>query len=220
MARGLLLSDSLMKDLPDKAYSQLVQGFDLDDLKVIPYPGYTTAQLIGEDGVVHKLLKSLAPVTHLFLCAGANDFNRATEVTSERKCNQVAEQIQNFIHFFCSMYPHIKLFFLPIPMRQVAQIESVKNKFPDTSGSKDWIKITNYAISLFQHSFRFCECHSNCCSQVKSPPIDVWKPLLCKDGLHLTEKGKIHMIKLLRTCIPRKSFFVYQSFPSFPPLPS
>ena len=72
-----------MRNLPDCARAELQSRFKLQSLDVIPYPGFTTEQLIGANGVIHDLLKR-SNITQVFLCSGANDFNKCQGVTSER----------------------------------------------------------------------------------------------------------------------------------------
>ena len=123
---GLLLSDSLLKNIPALARDELQFTYALDCLDAIAYPGFTTERLIGQEGVIHDLLKS-GDVSHVFLCSGANDFNKCEQATSDRKARFVADGIRGNLHSFCAQYPEIKVVFFPIPFRQVCH-ESRRNK--------------------------------------------------------------------------------------------
>ena len=97
--KGLLASDSLMKHLQDEYLEDLQTEFKLDLVELVCKPGFTTEQLIGPNGVVHDLLNS-NDYTHLFLCGGANDFNKCPQQTSDRKAHFVAGSIQGYLHSF------------------------------------------------------------------------------------------------------------------------
>ena len=201
---GLLLSDSLLKNIPTLARDELQLTYALDSLDAIAYPGYTTERLIGREGVIHDLLKS-GNVSHVFLCSGANDFNKCEQATSDRKARFVADGIQGNLHSFCAQYPEIKVVFFPIPFRQVCH-ESRRNKRYPNNYDVDWISTTNAAIQSFQAQFHVCKCHQSQCSWVVSPPCASWVPLLELDGLHLTSQGKNKLVQLVCDSKPHNDF--------------
>ena len=188
---GLLLSDSLFRKPPYEVQN-LKRAFSLDRIHVAPYSGYTTAQLIGKNGVVHELMKAKT-ISHLFLCCGANDFNQSQATTGIRKGQHVINIVNGLLHSFLQQYPSVGVTLFPIPFRQVCD-ESRRNvRFPNNS-NPDWIETTNAGIEVFQERFQVCECHRSRCNWVASPGLATWIPLLELDGLHLTQNGKIKVI--------------------------
>jgi hypothetical protein len=178
------------------------------------FPGKTTQEIIGPNGPIHGLMQAHR-FDHVFLVCGANDFNRNTSHSYFQKAKEVADTIKDLIHFFCQLYPYCNLVFAPIPTRQVCQVQSVIDRFPE-SGSSEWIATTNDAIGLFQNCFSVCSCHSNHArSVVVSSPIQAWSPFLSADGLHLTTAGKSRMVDFLKPI--NFSFSLLNS--QFPPLP-
>ena len=210
---GLLISDSLMKFCPEEAQAKLMNSYDLRELDVKVYPGKTTRELIGVEGEVHSLLRA-KQYDRVFLVSGANCFNRNSDDCPFRKCRTVADQIKDLIHSFCQQYPNVELVFAPIPHRQVCQVPSVVERFPE-SGSQAWIDTTNEAISHFQSYFSVCSCHAHRARFIVSPDLSTWVKLLSKDGLHLTDFGKSQMIEFF---ISSKSRFSFND-QEFPPLP-
>ena len=213
--KGLLISDSLLKNLPNSAHAKLRLDYQLDLLDVVPYPGYTTERLIGESGVVHDHLET-GEVDHIFLCSGANDFNRCAAVTSERRGRSVIADIQGYLHSFCTRYPHVKVTFFPIPYRSVCHPSRRNPKFPNNYDDT-WINDTNRAIHFFQENFEICHCHQSNVTFVSSPNRAHWLSFLEWDGLHLTENGKKKMIDLVCDVKESSGFFHHDSF--FPGLP-
>ena len=211
---SLLCSDSLLRDCPDNVRSSLMNSHGIDRLFVEWFPGKTTNEIIGPKGLIHPLMQKYQ-FQNVFLVSGANDFNRNTSHSHFEKAKEVADSIRNLIHSFCQVYPYCNLVFSPIPTRQVSQVQSVINRFPE-SGSNDWISRTNDAISLFQDIFSICPCHANQARPVfVSCPIQAWLPFLSADGLHLTSAGKMKMIDSLKPI--DSSFHLLNS--EFPPLP-
>ena len=211
---SLLCSDSLMRGCPDDVRAKLISSHDLDDLAVHWFPGKTTQEIIGPHGHIHALMQEHR-FDHVFLVSGANDFNRNTSQSHYRKAKEVADAIQGLIHSFCQRYPYCNLVFAPIPTRQVCQVQSVIDRFPE-SGSSEWIETTNAAIDFFQEYFSVCSCHANQArSVVASSPIQEWLPFLSADGLHLTSAGKSRMVDFLKPI--DSSFSLLNS--QFPPLP-
>ena len=185
---GLLLSDSLFKRPPYEVQN-LKQAFNLDRLDLAPYSGYSTEQLIGKNGVVHDLMKSKT-VSHLFLCCGANDFNKSQATTGIRKGQNVVNIVNGCLHSFLQQYPSVEVTFFPIPFRQVCDESRRNDRFPNNS-DPDWIDTANSGIDFFQERFQVCECHRSRCHWVVSPGLATWIPLLESDGLHLNQNGKI-----------------------------
>ena len=144
---GLLLSDSLLKNIPSFAGQQLRLTYDLESLDAIAYPGFTTEYLIGPKGVIHDHLKS-GSISHVFLCSGANDFNKCEQATGERKGRFVADGIRGYLHSFCILYPQIKVVLLPIPFRQVCHVSRRNKRYPNNYNA-NWILTTNAAIHYF-----------------------------------------------------------------------
>ena len=211
---SLLCSDSLMRDCPDNVRAKLVNFHHIDELLVEWLPGKTTQEIIGPNGLIHGLMKTHR-FDQVFLVSGANDFNRNTSHSPFQKAKEVADTIKDLIHSFCQLYPYCNLVFAPIPTRQVCQVQSVIDRFPE-SGSRQWIATTNDAIGFFQNYFSVCRCHSNQArSVVVSSPIKVWSPFLSADGLHLTSAGKSRMVDFLKPV--NSSFSLLNS--QFPPLP-
>ena len=184
-----------MKFCPVEAQAELIDGYGLSELDVEWFPGKTTRELIGGDGEVHSLLRA-KQYDRVFLVSGANCFNRNSDDCPFRKCRMVADQIKDLIHSFCQQYPYVELVFAPIPYRQICQIPSVVERFPE-SGSQAWIGTTNQAIFHFQNYFSICSCHAHRARFIASPDLSVWSKLLSKDGLHLTDFGKLQMIKFI-----------------------
>ena len=213
---GLLVSDSLMKHLKDEYLEKLQIEYKLDLVELVCKPGYTTEQLIGPNGVVHNLLKS-KNYTHLFLCCGANDFNKCPQQTSDRKAHFVAGSIQGYLHSFSESWPDIKIKMFPIPFRKVCREDRRNDKYPNNY-NVDWIKTTNAAIQSYQDNFQPCQCHQSQITWVRSPGLPSWYRHLSPDGLHLTPDGKGYMIKLVCDSNAPVEFNFSQS--SFPALPS
>ena len=211
--KGLLLTDSLLKSSPDDAIESLKVNHGLSQLDVACYPGFTTRQLIGGDGVVHHIMTKNV-YDHIFLVSGVNDFSNNADDCHVLKFKSIAKELNDLIHTFCNQYRHTKITMAPIPMRNVCKEPNLVHRFPNC-GSKSWIETTNRAISLFQEYFSICPCHSNQATFLISPAYEIWNPLLSSDGLHLTDDGKRKMIQyFMRT----KSHFSV-SEEDFPPLP-
>ena len=133
-----------------------------------------------------------------------------------QKGKQVADNVSDLIHAFCQRYPYCRLVFAPIPTRQVCQVKSMIDRFPE-SASREWIAVTNDAIAHFQTCFSICKCHSRQARAVfVSSPVQSWAPFLSADGLHLTSAGKSKMVDFLK---PNNSSFSLLNS-EFPPLPS
>ena len=96
---ALLVSDSLFKFAPPQVHEQLTQAHDLDNLEIIPHPGRTIQELIGPKGAIHELLKT-RKIDLLFLCAGANNYNRSSEVSAARRGEKVIDEVKSTLHFF------------------------------------------------------------------------------------------------------------------------
>ena len=70
-------------------------------------------------------------------------------------------------------------------------------------------------MSLLYEHFKVCACHSLQVTFLISPPHEFWDPLLCSDGLHLTEAGKRKIIQLFM----KKETNFSAVAEDFPPLP-
>ena len=214
--KGLLVSDSLMKHLKSEYLENLQTEYKLDLVELVCKPGFTTEQLIGQNGVAHDLLKK-NDYTHLFLCCGANDFNKCPQQTSDRKAHFVVGSVQGYLHSFSETWPDIKVKMFPIPFRQVCREDRRNAKYPNNYNI-DWIKTTNAAIQSYQDNFQPCRCHQAQISWVRSPGLPSWYHHLSPDGLHLTPDGKGYMIELVCRSNAPVEFNCSQS--SFPALPS
>ena len=179
LKEGLFLSDSLFKRPPYEV-NLLKHEFSLDKVYLAAYPGRTTEDLIGKNGFVHQFMKT-GTITHVFLCCGANDFNRSEGASSIWKGQHVVNIVQGNLHSFLQKYPSVVVTFFPIPFRQVA---SRKNERYPLNSDPDWIDSTNAGIQFFQEHFQVCNCHQSRCHWVMSPGLAAWIPLLELDGLH------------------------------------
>ena len=184
---GLLLSDSLLKQSSKENQNTLRDSFHLKSVQLSSHPGFTTEKLIGPDGVVHNLLRT-GKFTHLFLCSGANDFNKCPGQTWARKARWVMNEIQTHLCSFSKMYPDIPVFLFPIPFRKVCKMSHRNEKYPNNY-DPEWIKVTNIAMQFFQDNFQVCKCHESQIKWVRSPDLKSWDDKLAEDGLHLTPKG-------------------------------
>ena len=54
---SLLLSDSLMKNCPEDIRTKLISQHNLDQLFVEWFPGKTTQEIIGPNGLIHPLME-------------------------------------------------------------------------------------------------------------------------------------------------------------------
>ena len=209
---ALLLADSLLKNTEAECRAFFKKEYDLDNFDFKSFPGKTTKELIGPYGEFHKLNNDY---DLLFLVSGANDFNRNHDSDHFRKCRAVCDEIHALLHAFSLRYPGTNTVFAPIPMRQICELPSMKERFPE-SGSPAWINTTNKAMSLFQSRFKVCACHSNMVRVIFSPQLQVWEPFLKQDGLHLTDEGKSFLISHLSPA-PSSYFMSDDEFPPLPP---
>ena len=210
---GLILSDSLLSGCPLDSINSLRKNHSLDSLDLKCFPGFTMGQLIGGNGEIHSLMQQKL-YDQVFVVAGANNFSNDVEDDHVVKCTFIAQEFKDLFHTVCQLYKHTNFSFAPIPFRNLCKEANVIHRYPQY-GSPTWIKTTNKAISLFSQYFTPCACHSGQLNIIFSPSYDFWKPLLSRDGLHLSQEGKR---KIMQYFIKTESNF--SALPNdFPPLP-
>ena len=214
---GLILSDSILKQLPYHLKKQLLDKYQLNNLQCAGFSGYNTNDLIGKEGVIHNLRPQKCQV--LFLCSGANDFNQMQAGNKDVLASRVAKEFYVLVHTLSSQYPNLKIILCPIPGRKVTQDQNVIARHP-TSGDEDWINIRKEAIDKLNQCQVICNCHSNNVFRVTVPSATSWERFLNNDGIHLTDHGKKFLIGLI--CSASSKYFVPQlesvNFNSFPEL--
>lgn len=195
---GLLLSDSMFRDIPRDSRDQLISTFNLKNLEIHGFGGYKSEQLIGPNGEFHKLVKMYKSDILIISC-GQNDFNEGIalqpdSISAEQVAKAVSTKISSLLCSLATQYNGLKAIFLPLSGRKICS----QNTRHAQSKNEMWIQKVNDGIQCFTAIFKVCECHADRLFQCQSQAPNMWSDVLKKDGIHLNDNGKRMAIKM--TC--------------------
>ena len=147
MLTGILLGDSILKDLPQSSIDAIKEKFGLDYLRVCCFGGYSTYDLISKSGEIERLIDQDPCCGLLILCSRSNDARTHPTGSVQTRTYKLHEDYVNLIADLKRRHPRLKTYALPQPRRFVSKFFSEKH--PDNS-DPEYIEVQNDIISLFQ----------------------------------------------------------------------
>jgi hypothetical protein len=221
---GLLISDSMMKNVPPQGVIALKKKFSLDELVLKGFSGFTSGRLLHDGGEIWEIIEEigLSDLKIIFVCCGQNDFSRRVKyeslcnVNPEQVSESVAEDIRINLCHILDRLRNVQVIFLPLTFRKV----NLKNNSPHPESlDPKWIDVVNVSINHFNNHFQPCLCHEKRVTKVSNHQFDLLSHLE-RDGIHLKDTGKILMIQLVLNCgvalKDESHSYVDKNFPELP----